>query len=95
MAPMASGIADRKQDGFLLIARCLEGFVTPSMPVNWVIFMLQKIGAGFSVEMVSAHLVLAPDQTICWIDFLLWVDREPEQPETRGGLKFLSGKDKP
>ncbi len=53
MAPVAGGIADGKQDGFVLIARELQRLGTPRMPVHRVVGMLQKIGTGFVDEVIG------------------------------------------
>ena len=52
MTPVAGGIADGKQDGFVLLACDLQGLGIPRMPVHRVVGVLQQVGAGFVDEMV-------------------------------------------
>ena len=52
MAPMAGGITDREQHRAAGIARLGEGALAPGHPVNRIIAVLQKIGAGLIAELV-------------------------------------------
>jgi len=40
MAPVTGGIANGKEDGFILRFCFFKGFVTPGIPVNWIISVL-------------------------------------------------------
>ncbi len=55
MAPMAGGIADAKKDGLVLSPRNLKRLVTPGVPLDGVVCMLQKIGTGLMNEFVLWH----------------------------------------
>jgi hypothetical protein len=47
MTPMAGGIAAGKQDGFVFGFGFLERFLTPGVPVDGVVGVLEEIRRGF------------------------------------------------
>jgi len=53
VAPMASGIANRKKNGLVALPGLLKSLFTPPHPVYWVVLVLKEIGAGFLTEPVS------------------------------------------
>ena len=53
MAPVTGRIADRQQDGLVLAARFLQGFLAPRVPVDRVVGMLQQVGTGFGSKTVG------------------------------------------
>ena len=53
VAPVAGGIADRKQDRLFLALGLGEGLRTPGMPVNRIVLVLQEVGAGFAAQAVA------------------------------------------
>ncbi len=54
MAPVAGGITDREQNGFPLACACSRAWGS-FFPMNWIILMLQEIGAGRSIKLVAGH----------------------------------------
>ena len=46
VAPVAGGIPNREKDGFILVSGLFQRFITPGVPVDRVMGMLQKIGTG-------------------------------------------------
>jgi len=55
MAPVAGGIANREEDGLVLCTGVLECGITPWIPVNGVMLVLQQVRAGFVFEEIFAH----------------------------------------
>ena len=53
MAPVAGGVTDTQKNGLILGSRSFHGFWTPGIPVNWIMGMLEKIGAGFGNQPVG------------------------------------------
>src|SRR5437867_10976022 len=53
MAPMASGVADRKEDWFVFRARFFECRSSPWIPIDRVVFVLEKVWRFFSGKMVG------------------------------------------
>src|SRR6185437_12336496 len=58
MAPVASGIADREQDGAIFFIGKLQGFRSPGIPVYGVVGMLQQIRAGFVNKTIGTAVIL-------------------------------------
>ena len=52
MAPVAGRITDRQEDGFVLFLCAGKGFLSPRVPINRVVSMLEKIGTGFKDQSV-------------------------------------------
>jgi len=48
MAPVASGIADRKEDRLVLDLGEAERRRPPRMPIDWIVLVLEQIGARFA-----------------------------------------------
>ena len=46
VAPVACGVADRQEDGAVLLAGQCQGFVAPGVPVDGVVRVLEEVGAG-------------------------------------------------
>ncbi len=59
VAPVAGGVADRQQDGLVLVPRGGEGLRPPAVPVHRIVGMLQKIGTGFFGQAVAGHARLS------------------------------------
>ncbi len=53
MAPVACGIADGEQDGFVLISSQLQRFFIPGEPIYRVVRVLQEIRTRFVMELVG------------------------------------------
>ena len=54
VAPVAGGVANRKEDRTVLRPRPIESFRPPRVPVHRVVRVLQKVGAGLGGKAVSA-----------------------------------------
>ena len=52
VAPVAGGVADADQDGFVFGAGAGPGFLAPGEPVHGVIGVLEEIGRGFGGESI-------------------------------------------
>jgi hypothetical protein len=52
MTPVAGGVADRQQHGLPGLLRKGEGLITPRIPIDGVIGVLQEIRAGFFGEAI-------------------------------------------
>jgi len=46
VAPMAGGVADGEEDGFVGGMGCSDGFVTPRPPVHGIVSVLAEVGAA-------------------------------------------------
>jgi hypothetical protein len=66
MAPMARGVADAEENGFVFFLGSSESFFPPGIPIHRVMSMLQKIRAGFVNQPVRL-LMLHPDTPIVFI----------------------------
>jgi hypothetical protein len=55
MAPMTGGITDREQDRLVLLLGARQCLRTPGLPMHGIFPVLEQIGAGFAVEVVSVH----------------------------------------
>jgi hypothetical protein len=55
MAPVAGGISDGKENGFIFRSGFGENVIGPGMPVNRIVGMLDKIGAFFIDKVVGGH----------------------------------------
>jgi hypothetical protein len=53
MAPMAGCIANAYQNGFVFLFGPLQRLITPGIPVNRIMGMLQQIRTGFFDEAVG------------------------------------------
>ena len=53
VAPVAGGIADAEEDGFIFRLGLFEGFRPPGIPVDWVVGVLEEVGAGLVSESVG------------------------------------------
>ena len=52
VAPVAGGVADREEDRLVLASCRLEGLLTPRVPVDGVVGMLEQVGALLAGEPV-------------------------------------------
>ena len=52
VAPVARRVADRQQDRLVALLRCGEGLRSPRPPVDGIVAVLEKIGAGLAGEAV-------------------------------------------
>jgi hypothetical protein len=50
---MAGGVSNREEDRLVLLARALERFLSPGVPVDGIPRVLLKIGAGFLRETIG------------------------------------------
>jgi hypothetical protein len=46
MAPVAGGVADTEKNGFVFFFGTMERFLSPGIPIHWIMSVLQKIRAG-------------------------------------------------
>ena len=53
MAPVAGGIADGEEDGFVFLLGFGKGFWAPGIPVDGVILVLEKVGGFFFGEAIG------------------------------------------
>ena len=53
VAPVAGGIADAEEDGFIFRLGLFEGFRAPGIPVDGVVGVLEEVGAGLVGESVG------------------------------------------
>ena len=53
MAPVAGGVPDGKEDGFVLLDRLLERLFPPGKPRHGLMRMLQKVGRALSGQSVA------------------------------------------
>jgi hypothetical protein len=66
MAPMARGVADAEENGFVLFLGSSESFFSPGVPIHRVMSMLQKIRASFVNQPIRLFM-LHPDSLIVFI----------------------------
>jgi len=67
VAPVAGGIADRKQDRLVLAARALQRLGAPGVPVHRVFGMLEEVRAGLVGEPVHPEGATLPWWwSLCW-----------------------------
>jgi hypothetical protein len=57
MAPVTGGVADRQQNRLVLRLGVIEHFLTPGLPVDRVVLVLQEIRAGFFAETVGLERI--------------------------------------
>ncbi len=50
---MACGVADGKENGFVLGLRAVESLIAPRIPVNRIVGVLQQVRAGFVRQAVG------------------------------------------
>src|SRR5688572_9748153 len=53
MAPMASRIANTYQDGFIIFFRFVQCLISPGIPVNRIMGMLQQVRTGLMNKMIA------------------------------------------
>ena len=53
VAPMAGGVADAEENRFIFLFRSIEGFLTPWVPIDWVMCVLQQVRGFFLSEPVG------------------------------------------
>jgi len=53
VAPVAGGIADRKQDRLSFPPRCVERFLAPGPPMDGVVLVLEEIGARLLAQEIA------------------------------------------
>ena len=56
VAPVAGGVADRKQDRPVVFPGMLQDILAPRLPVDGVVPVLMEIGTGFPVEVVAQEI---------------------------------------
>ena len=52
VAPVAGRVADTQEDGYVPLDGCSPGLLTPRIPVDGVVGVLAKVGAGLTTETV-------------------------------------------
>ena len=52
VAPVARGVAYAEENGFVFSFGFIEGFLTPRVPVYWVVGVLEKVRAFFIYQPV-------------------------------------------
>ena len=52
VAPVAAGVADAEENGFVLGFRFVQSFLAPWIPVYWIVGVLEKIRAFFINESI-------------------------------------------
>src|SRR3954468_23417135 len=52
MAPVARGISDRQEDRAVLTSRSLEGLLTPRIPVDGIVCMLEEVRTALTRKAV-------------------------------------------
>jgi len=57
VTPVTRRVADREEDGFLLLVGLLEGCLVPRLPVDGVVRVLAEIGTLLLVEAVPCRRV--------------------------------------
>ena len=67
VAPVAGGISDGQQNGFVLVAGFGQGLRSPGLPMDRVISVLQKIRAGFFGKTIFGHLWLSEFRLALWM----------------------------
>jgi hypothetical protein len=58
VAPVAGGIANRKKYRFIFGFGFYKRFLTPGIPVDGVVFVLQQVGRFFGCEMVHGYFFI-------------------------------------
>jgi len=56
MTPVAGGISDAHQNGLVFLSGFLNSFVSPGIPVNRVVGVLEQVGAAFVNEFIGVGL---------------------------------------
>jgi hypothetical protein len=46
VTPVAGGVADAEENGFVFVMGSLKGFLAPGIPVHRVISVLKQVGTG-------------------------------------------------
>ncbi len=59
MTPMAGGIADREEYGFVFTLCLLKGLITPWKPVNGIIRVLQQIWTRLELQAIASDVSLS------------------------------------
>jgi hypothetical protein len=75
MAPMARGVADAEENGFVFFLRSRQSFFSPGVPIHWVMSVLQKIRARFVNQPVRLFM-LHPDTLIVFITIRMENDKK-------------------
>ena len=57
MTPKTGRVTNRQEDEFAFLLGALKSFRTPWVPVDWVVRVLQQIGAGFTGQSVGGSRV--------------------------------------
>jgi hypothetical protein len=52
---VAGGVADGKEDWFVLLSGFLKGLFSPGKPIHWIEGMLPEVGAFLVLEAVRIH----------------------------------------
>ena len=59
VAPVACGVTDGEEDGFMIFLGLLEGILTPWVPIDGVMSMLEEVRAFFVSELIfKSHDIL-------------------------------------
>ena len=56
LTPVASGVTDTQEDWLVFFFGFLQCFFVPGIPVNWVIGVLEEIGALFADKAIGGFV---------------------------------------
>ena len=56
MAPVAGGISDTYQHGLVFLSGFLDSFISPGIPVDRVVGVLEQVGTAFVNEFIGVGL---------------------------------------
>ena len=65
VAPVTGRVTHREQDGLVFVARLLQRFGSPGIPVHRIVRVLQQVGTGLVDELVGIVAVLAHGHGKC------------------------------
>ena len=82
---MTGSITDGEQNRLLVRLGECEGFLGPGVPMNRIVLVLQKIGAGFMAQLIDKRLGVrghlnVPRETICSSEVLGIIGRSSDKP---------------
>jgi len=58
MTPVTGRVTDGEKDWFAFVFGSLQRFVTPGVPIDWIVLMLQEVWTGFVSQLVG-HVEVA------------------------------------
>ena len=63
VAPVARGVADREEDGLVVLPRAREGVVAPGIPVDRICRVLKQVGAALARQAVHVRVPTRRSET--------------------------------